>query len=302
MKLKLTRRQFGQLAVAGTAAAVLVFANKTVAQQPPNSKILGARVGSISDDDTDTNLESNTTDLADGSATADIVPSSLQTIVVESFDVGTQEVTTVLTTAPILQVGEQLSGFVSLKDGRLVVAATNINTKKKKDQDVRLIFLKESQSVPVSGLKNNEAVQSLVLLKDGSVAALVGKKNGKPPSRIVTIDVNTGKITDRDKIPEQKRVTAIAQCPDQIFYGIETEPTGETNLFQVGKEQSKKLKFKDLPWNNGFNGLVCTSSNQLIALGGRRYEYPRFLHFLNKDNGEIQRIEKAFDVDAITVA
>ena len=142
------------------------------------------------------------------------------------------------------------------------------------------------RSVPLSGLKNNEVLYSLVRLKDGSVAGLVGKTNGKPPSRIVTIDANTGRITDRDKIPEQKRVTAIAQCPDETFYGITTERAGETYLFQVGQEQSIKLSFNGVPWNNGFSGLVCTSSNQLIALGGRRYEFPKRLHILNKVNGK----------------
>lgn len=301
MKLKLTRRQFGQLAVASTVTtAAGVFVSKTLAQST-STVILGV-TSNPSGNDTDTNLDSDTTDLTDGSATADIVPSTLQTIVVQSFDLRTQAVTTVLTTAPLLEIGEQLSGFVSLKDGRLVVSVTNTNTTKKKDQDVRLIFLRESESVRVSGLKNNETVQSLVLLKDGSLAGLVGKKNGKPPSRIVTIDPNTGRITDRDKIPEQKRVTAIAQCPDESFYGITTERAGETYLFQVGQEQSIKLSFNGVPWNNGFSGLVCTSSNQLIALGGRRYEFPKRLHILNKANGQIQRIETVFDVAAITLA
>jgi hypothetical protein len=303
MKLKLTRRQFGQLAVLATAAtATGLFSNKILAQQS-STVILGARPGDISDPDTSTDPNSDTTDLTDGSATADIVPSTLQTIVVESFDVGSQDIKTVLTTSPILETSEQLSGFVSLKDGRLVVAATNIDPDKKKKQSVRLIFLSESKSVAVSGLKNNEALRSLLRLKDGTLVGLVGKINGTPPSRIVTINPDTGEVTDRDKIPEQKRVTAIAQCPDQTFYGIATEKTGETSVFQIGQEQSTKLIFNGQPWNNGFIGLVCAASNQLYGLGALRHqEYPFYLHTIDPKTGEIKRIEKGFNVSAITIA
>jgi len=304
MKLNLTRREFSQLAVLATAAtATGLFTNKILAQQS-STVILGARPGNISNNDTSTNLDSDTTDLTDGSATADIVPSALQTIVVESFDVGSQQVKTVLTTPPILETGEQLSGFVSLKDGRLVVAATNIDSDKKKRQSVRLIFLSESpKSVVVSGLKNNEALRSLLRLKDGSVVGLVGKINGTPPSRIVTINPDTGDVTDRDKIPDQKRVITIAQCPDGTFYGIATEKTGDTYLFQIGQEQSIKLSFNRQPWNNGFIGLVCAPSNQLYALGALRHqEYPFYLHTIDPKTGEIKRIEKGFNVSAITIA
>ncbi len=303
MKLKLTRRQFGQLAVLATAAtATGLFSNKILAQQS-STVILGARPGNISDPDTSTDPNSDTTDLTDGSATADIVPSTLQTIVVESFDVGSLDIKTVLTTSPILETSEQLSGFVSLKDGRLVVAATSIDPDKKKKQSVRLIFLSESKSVAVSGLKNNEALRSLVRLKDGTLVGLVGKINGTPPSRIVTINPDTGEVIDRDKIPEQKRVTAITQCPDGTFYGIATEKTGETSVFQIGQEQSTKLIFNGEAWNNGFIGLVCAASNQLYGLGALRHkEYPLYLHTIDPKTGEIKRIEKGFNVSAITIA
>lgn len=302
MNLKLTRRQFGQLAALATAAtATGLFSNKILAQQS-STVILGARPGDISDPDTSTDPNSDTTDLTDGSATADIVFSTLQTIVVESFDVGSQEIKTVLTTPPILETSEQLSGFVSLKDGRLVVAATNIDPDKKNKQSVRLIFLSESKSVAVSGLKNNEALRSLLRLKDGTLVGLVGKINGTPPSRIVTINPDTGEVTDRDKIPEQKRVTAITQCPDQTFYGIATEKTGETSVFQIGQEQSTKLSFNGEAWNNGFIGLVCAASNQLYGLGALRHkEYPLYLHTIDPKTGEIKRIEKGFNVSAITI-
>jgi len=303
MKLKLTRRQFGQLALASTTAtAIGMFANKILAQQP-GTVVLGVRPGDTSDTDTSVDPNSDTTDNSDETKTAGIIPSSQQTIVVQSVNVSNQQVDTVLTTPAILEVGEQLSGFASLKDGRLVVAVTNINTDKKKGQSVRLIFLSDSspKTVDVSGLKKNEALRSLVILNDGTLAGLVNKINGTPPSRIVTINPDTGEITDKSKISDQKRVTAIAQCSDGTFYGLATEKTGETYLFQVDQEQSIQLSFNGQPWNNGFNSLVCAASNQLIALGGLRYEHPFYLHTIDPKTGEIKRIEKEFDVAAIAV-
>lgn len=305
MKLKLTRRQFGQLAVAGTAAATVgFFANKTVGQQPPNSKILGARVGSISDDDTDTNLESNTTDLADGSATADIVPSSLETIVVESFDVGTQEVTTVLTTAPTLEADEQISGFAALSGGILVVATTILNAKNK--GNTYLITLGASGASPtrrlVTGLKKQETLLSLFTRKDGSLGGVVGKINGTPPMSIVSINPQTAAITGEDKLSGNLRVNTVAECPDATLYGIVTNNKGETSLVQIdkGKDQTTPLRFEGQLWNNGFNSLVCSSSNELFALGARRYEAPLFLHSMNKNTGVITRI-RDFNVAKIAI-
>jgi hypothetical protein len=305
MKLKLTRRQFGHLAVAGTAAATVgFFANKTVGQQPPNSKILGARVGSISDDDTDTNLESNTTDLADGSATADIVPSSLQTIVVESFDVGTQEVTTVLTTAPILEAGEQISGFAALSGGTLVVATTILNAKNK--GNTYLITVGGLGASPtrqlVTGLKKQETLLSLFTRKDGSLGGVVGKINGTPPMSIVSINPQTAAITGEDKLSGNLRVNTVAECPDATVYGIVTNNKGETSLVQIdkGKDQTTPLRFEGQLWNNGFNSLVCSSSNELFALGARRYEAPLFLHSINKNTGVITRI-RDFNVAKIAI-
>jgi hypothetical protein len=299
MKLKLTRRQFGKLALASTTvAAVGLVYSKTLAQSNTGTVILGIKTGT-SDNDIDTNLDSNTTDLVNRSQTT-TDPSIPQPIIVESFDLSSQEIKTVLTTAPILDTCERLSGFASI-NGQLIAAASYICTRKKKDKKVRLIDLKSLETVDISGLKNNEDVYQLLRLKDGSLAALVGKEKGKGFSRIVTIDFKTGQITDRSKIPEQKRVTAVAECPDGSVYGINTDKVGETSLSQIGQEESKKLKSEGKTLNNGSDGLVCTSSNELFALVAFRYQYPKHLHRINKDNGEMERI-KGFDVAKIALA
>jgi hypothetical protein len=302
MNWKLTRRKFGQLAVASTTIAALgVLVNKTLAQTP-NTVILGARPNVVNTDDSSSPV-SNTTDNADETNTPENPSiSPVQSIVVQSFNVATQEVKTVLTTPAVLLASEQFSGFASLKDGRLVVAATSFDTSKKARQTTRLIFLSDSPtSVNISGLKKQEIVQSLTRLQDGSLAALVGKKNGRPPNRTVTIDPQTGEITDRDKLQGNIRVTIVAQCPDNNIYGISTERKGDTSLYAVEGKKRTPLTFQGSPWISGFSGLVCSQSNVLFALGGRRYEYPNYIHTIDKNTGNIERL-KGFDVAAIALA
>ncbi len=300
MKLKLTRRRFSQLVAASTAAtAVGVFVNKSLAQQP-SQRILGVVPGEISNTDTSVSpITSNTETIntSDESPNADIVPPSLRTIVVKSYDNGS----TVLTTPPILEAAEQLSGFASLKDGSLVVAATSVSgtSSKRKQQVVRLIFLSESpKTVAVTGLRRNEILLDLAVF-NGSLVGIVGRKNGRPPNRIVTIDPNTGKVSDRRRFAEQRRVSAIAECADGTAYGLSTAPNGETTLFQVEQDKSTKLTFDGKPWIDGFATMVCLS-NQLFVLGVPRYEYPFNIYSINSQTGELTK-ESAFDVSLIAV-
>lgn len=299
MKVKLTRRQFAQLALASTTtvAAGVIFSKALAQDSNTGTLILGIKTG-ISNNNANTNLDSNTTDIDDESQAPD--QAILQPLIVQSLNVTTQEVKTVLTTAPILETCERLSGFASI-NGKLIAAASYICTSKKKDKKVRLIDLNSLETVNILGLKNNEDVYQLIRLTDGSLAALVGKQKGKGFSRIVTIDLYTGQITDRSKIPEQKRVIAIAECPDGTFYGIDTNKLGETSLSKISQQQSKKLKYKNQIFNNGCDGLICTSSNELFALVAFRYEYPKHIDKINQDSGETERI-RSFDVAKIALA
>lgn len=304
MSLKITRRQFAQAAIATTATAALgVVANKTSAQIIPSpvTVILGVRAGSISGSNNSGTPEIDSTDLTD-EITGTTAASTTQSIVVESLNVLSLLLTPILTSIPVLEAGELLSGFAPLKDGRYVVAATNFA--KKADQPTRLIILQVGASpkiVNVSGLKKQEAVLDLLTRKDGSLGALVGKKNGTPPVSIVTIDPGTGNITDENKLPGNLRVSTVAQCPDGNLYGIGLERKGETSLVQIdNKGQTIPLRFEGQPWNSGFSRLVCSASNQLYALGARRYESPKYLHSIDKKTGEISRI-KQFDVAKIGI-
>ncbi len=297
MNLKLTRRQFSQLALASTAAAALgTFPNEASAQTPP--VILGVRPGSItSTDSTDQTININ-----------EQAASTARPIVVESLEIAPtldtaigSDVKTPLTTTPILALGEQLSALASLTDGTLIVVATSFTLRNNTDQSTRLIFLGASpKTQTVSGITNQEAFVSLTVLKDGSLVGVVAKRNGTLPIRLVNLNPQTGEITDNRKLPENQRFTNIVGCPDGNLYAIAVGQRGETSLVQLDGGQTTPLSFNDQPWNSGFSNLVCSPSNQLFALGSRRYESPQYLHTIDQNTGVITRL-RDFDVAKITI-
>lgn len=309
MNLKLTRRQFGQAAIATTATAALgAIINKTSAQTPsPATVILGVSPGSITSNNgsatsqVESTDDTNNTRLTTGTKAA----SSTRTIVVQSFNVGSGSVTTILTTTPILESAEQISGFAALKDGTFAVAATSLDTSQKAAQLTRLIILSQSappKSLTVSGLQKQEALVNLLNRKDGSLAGVVATTNGTSPVSIVTINPQTGEITVQRNLPENLRVNTLAECQDGNLYAIAVDRTGETSIVQIdNKGQTIPLRFNDQPWNSGFSGLVCSASNELFALGARRYESPKYIHSINKNTGVMTRIPIGFDVAKITM-
>ena len=316
MNQKLTRRRFGQLAIASTATAAAVLAaiaNKTFAQAS-NLVIVGVRLGPPSTDDADTNLNSTTVDSTENSTTT---ASTAQELVLQSLDVGTGQVLTLTTsqvlqggTTPILQVGEELSGLTSLADGTIVLAINPASTSNKGDTPTRLTFLGTSPKVvTVSELNKQEKIESFVRTNDvNRLLGLVVKKNGTPPVKLVNINVQTGAISNNNDftLPANVRFSNLAQCPDGKLYMTAVGKQGETSLVQLDQAEKKpitlaQLSFNGEVWNNGLQSLVCSLGGQLIAFGARRYETPNYLHTVDVGNGVMTRLTQ-FDVAQITIA
>ena len=284
MELKLSRRRFGQLAIASTATGAIGYlANKTFAQtpNPPNLTLYGGR--SIS---------------AIGQAL-------IQTLNVTSPSIGN------LTNFG-LQPGEKLSGFTFLADGTLVLSFSAVLLGKKKDIDTRLVFIGVSgvslkPSLSLSGLKKEETIDSLLGLKNGSLIALVLKKNGKPPVKVVEIDTNSGQISllDKIKLPKTDRFSNLAQCPDETIYTTAVDRKGETTLVQLDLGQGKpnpvaQLNLDNTIWTSGLNSLVCSSGGELFALAAPRYVTPKNVYKINPSNGAMTLRAEKWNVSKIT--
>lgn len=319
MNQRLTRRRFGQVVIAGSAAAGLTYlANKTEAQtaQTANLPVVGVDTGSITSTNNAATPEVNITELDSTGAARTGAASTNQELVVESLDVVTGQVKDLTTPqllqdggTPILHSGEQVTGLTYLSDGRLVVAITPVSTSEKGDAPTRLTILgTSSTTVTVSGLNKQQKLESLVGTSQGGLLGLVVKKNGTPPVSLVDIDVKTGQISFTEKVilPSEQRFSNLAQCPDGKLYTTTVGKQGETNLVQLNLGQQKpitkaQLRFNGSPWNNGLNSLVCSKAGQLLALGARRYESPNNLYTVDPSNG-IMTLLKPFDVARITIA
>ena len=283
MELKLSRRRFGQLAIASTATGALGYlANKTFAQTPnlTNLTLYGAR--SISA----------------------IGQGLIQTLNVTSPAI--DELTRLT-----LQPGEKLSGFTFLKDDTLVLSFSAVLLGKKKDIDTRLVFIGVSgvsskPSLNLSGLKKEETIDSLLGLRDGSLIALVIKKNGKPPVKVVEIDTSSGQVSvlDKIKLPKTDRFSTLAQCPDGTIYTTAVDRTGETTLVQLDLGEGKpnalaQLNLDNTTWNSGLNSLTCSSGGELLALAAPRYVTPLNVYNVNPSTGAMTLRAEKWNVSKI---
>lgn len=291
MNQRLTRRQFGQLAIVGTAGAgfatLATIASKTFAQTPaltPELAIIGVRPGQIISDST-------------------------RTLELQYLNLVTSQVETV-TTAATLQSADQITGFTALADNSLIVAITSASTSEQGGDPTRLLSLGTSpKTVNVSGLNKQEVLESLLVLNDGSLVGLVVRKDGQPPIRLVDIDPPTGKIIDKNriKLAKEQRYSNLAQCPDGKIYTTSVARDGTTSLVQLELAQKKsiaitQLRLDNMTWNNGLQSLACSPASQLLALGALFHATRQSLHIVDVKTGNMSRLPQAFQVTKITLA
>lgn len=296
MNQKLTRRKFGQIAIAGTAVATLghLAARKTLAQQTPS--IIGLRLGPPANPKASRTVLGRT----DNDVTIPNVEPPARNLSLLSLNTASRQARALPFPKVALQSGEILTGLTSLADGTIVVAITpNSPNKKEKDASTRLIFLgKSPRTLIVSGLSKKEALGSLTGANDGRLLGLVVNKNGAPPVRQVSINLQTGRITFDTEInlPGKGRYANLAQCSNGKLYSTVVRKQGETFLVQLDPKQKKvitlaQLKVNNKIWNNGLQSLVCGPKDQLYGFGALRYQYTPALYLIDRKTGAMtQRI------------
>ncbi|MDZ8137385.1 MAG: hypothetical protein RM049_19125 [Nostoc sp. DedQUE04] len=309
MNYKLSRRRFGQLALAGTVVSGLSYLTKKALAETPSVNIVGIGSSPIVTIDQTAITEVNTTELVENTAlnsvSTDIKPVGL---VLQSLMTGKAQVLTDKST-PLLEPNEILSGFTSLSDGTLVVAITPVAISRRQATFTRITFLGTPvRTLILSGLKPNQQLGSLLGTNDGRLIGLVGKKNGTPPIRLVDINLQTGEISSISKVKflDDERISNLAECPDGILYSSVVGEYGETTLVQVDPNQKKpirlgQLKLNGQAWNNGLQSLVCSATGQLLAFGAMRYETPNAVFIVDKNSGTMTRLQD-FDSAQITRA
>jgi hypothetical protein len=337
----ISRRRFGQIAIAsGAAVAISSLISKSIAQTP-GVVIFGVTSGTVSSDasgsvDLDDVVESEAEEFA---VENDLSPK--KPVVIQSFNVSNGQVKTITTTQPILERGEFVSGFAVSKTGTLAVATSAIAAEK--NSSSRLITVKDNsvETKEVSGVAKNESLD-LIELPDGSISGVVKNENGTGSRTIVDVEIESGvvkkgtapiklpstgeletsentttvvkpeadtEVLEAEKaptleinseLPSDEEYNNIVVCADGNRYAFLTDFQGDTSLVNITTGKTIPVTFEGTVWNNGFSGLVCAKNNELYALGGRRYETPKFLHFVDKETGSLKRLG-AFDVATITL-
>ncbi|MEM1392486.1 MAG: hypothetical protein AAGG00_04175 [Cyanobacteria bacterium P01_H01_bin.150] len=340
----ISRRRFGQIAIAsGAVVAISGLISKTVAQTP-GVVILGVTPGKVSSDSSDrVDSDDVVVSEAEENSVVENDSNAKKPVVIQSYNVSTGETQTVTTTQPILEKGELVSGFAVSKTGELVVSTSPIAAEKNTPN--RLVTLKDNsvETKEVSGVAKDESLD-LIELPDGSIGGVVKNENGTGSRKIVDVDSESGAVkesTTPTKVPSQGNLetssstsTAVVEpgantqileaeaapsveipselpadkeyknvvvCNDGNRYAFLTDFQGDTSLVNINTGKTVPVTFEGAVWNNGFSGLVCAQNNELYALGGRRYETPKFLHQLDKETGNLKRLAP-FDVATIALA
>jgi len=144
--------------------------------------------------------------------------------------------------------------------------------------------------VPIKGNLETSSSTSTAVLKPGAnTQVLETEKLEVAPS-----------IEIPSELPSDKEYKNVVVCNDGNRYAFLTDFQGDTSLVNITTGKTVPVTFEGGVWNNGFSGLVCAQNNQLYALGGRRYETPKFLHQLDKETGNLKRLAP-FDVATIAL-
>ncbi len=259
MNLKLTRRRFGQLAIASTAAVATGYlANRTVAQTNLVDVLYGIRI--------------------EGTG---LVVQTLNLVSLVLSDV--LNLTRGITLAP----GDQLSGFTSLSNGTLVVAI-NPSRAINRDDDYppRIILLgTPPRTLTVTGLRDKKYVLGDIAgTTGGSLVGLVYKRNGTPPVRLASIDPRTGELDITDSFRGNQRVRNLTECREGnggTIYTTTVDREGNTVL------ADKQLVLGRENWVSGLGSMACSSSGEFYVLGRSRYGPVNALYKVNKSTGEM---------------
>jgi len=317
MNLRIKRRRFGQLVIASaTSTAIANLAGKAVAQLP-QLIIYGVRLDAAT---------SSTQDLVNTTPGVVIVPLDIATgkespaIVVPASAVENRQTTTEIADKAIYsQPRERLTAFTALADGTFIIPST---TSSRKGDHSRLIFVDKKTSKPKKALKTsgfkkrNSTLESLLATKKGDFIGIVSLNGGTPPFNLVAIDQQTGKTAARSDLglpdlPQNQRISNLAQAPDGTIYATTLGQEGGTNLVKIdlvnrsvvtGEGRIVKLSslsFNKKPLEDDLLDLTVSPDGQIVALANPKREDTNSLFIVDSKTGEMTLLRK-FKVDKIT--
>jgi len=288
MSQRMTRRKFGQMAIAGTAVAgVSIFASKLRAQTAP--QVL-AGVGFSSQPSSAATVTSEvvvqtlalTTGQVEPLANVPVQPNTnLPSIV-----------------APPPQPYAVVSGLTSMTDGTLILSSNPVGSSQQANPSrLTRIVGSSSQTIDVSGLDQQNALWSVLATNNGSLIGLVANKKGRPPYRLANINMQTGQVNFINfTLPANELFSNLVQCPNGNIYALSVGLGGDVSLVQLDLNQGQvirlpqRLTLNGVAWSTGLNSLTCSGEGQFYALGNPNKYDPRLaLYNLDLSTGNLTR-------------
>lgn len=330
--MKLTRRQFSGSLLASTLASVSSVTN--LSAQPADVIVVGVEHGEIvrnlgcvatsnsaaledysllpavlDDDNTLRNLGSdanpNSADIEDYTTLpqSDTPVRSFQALLVRYVNLRTLQSTCTVVNKPVLSPSDRISGVSCLADGTLLVAITPDGASANGASPTRLVMLNEtSRVISVSGLSIDQALDSVLLLKNRSLIGMITKKDGTGPAHIVDINPATGAVsfTNRVTLPADRRFSCLAEAADGTVYTSVFRANATTELWTLDFTRrtatfSMKLTTFDgmagtVPWYHGIQSLIVTPAGQLVALCNLEYRLPDSIYLIDLQTGFLREV------------
>ncbi|WP_341528306.1 hypothetical protein WKK05_02850 [Nostoc sp. UHCC 0302] len=306
MNRLLTRRRFGQVAIAGTTLAGLAYlgADKTLAKSPTKNLF-----GVLADVETGT-IKIQSVNIPDLKSLNLLDLSSKNVLNLQVLDETKNFIKT------ILQLDNDLEEFTGLSsfNGELNLSSSSIGKetgtdkkgrKKQKQNKLKTIGKSNSNTLTITGLGQDEKIRSVEALDKDSLVAIVAKSSVFGSSRIVKISRSKGNLISTGfPLPQTHNFSTLTQCPDGTIYASSNDPTGYTNLVQIDLAAQKvtklvQLNFQNEVWKNGLAGLACSPTGELIALAAPRYVAINNLYKVDIKTGALTLLFEGFNANKI---
>lgn len=293
MSQPITRRKFGQMAIAGTAVAgVSMYASRLRAQTTP--QILAGVSSNLqaSNADTVTNEVSvQTFNLTTG-----------QVQQVENIQSQPNTDLSTSTDTPSIAASAQpyalVNSLTAMADSTLILLSNPVGSSQQDNPSrITRIVGSSSQTINVSGLAPQNALWSLLAANNGSLIGLVANKNSKPPYRLANVNTQTGQVNFINFVlPANEWFSNLVQCPNGDTYALSLDLGGNISLVQLDLSRGRssrlpqRLRLNGIDWRTGFNSLTCSAEGQLYALGNpNKYDPMLALYSLELSTGNLTK-------------
>lgn len=284
----LKRRQFNRWVMVSTAVAAMgVPGARAVAQE--RSRLIGLRMRPMT-----------TTDEAD----AEII---IQTVNPANGQIQDRAEPQLRGGTPsILRRNERLGGFAALPNGSLLVAKTQGIPGEPEVVSRLIVSNGSSQTLTISGLGENNTVESLLTTADGLILCIVSLNSGVPPFRLATIDSQTGKasLVEGFNFPPNARFSNLTQCANGTIYGTSLGTEGSVRLVQLDVQNRQiidlpLLRFEKRTLSNDLKSLTCSGADQLYALADPKERGKNYLLTVDTATG-VMNLVKEVNTEKIT--